>query len=106
MYGRPKLAQSKRGVDRFGLRIDKQPDDGHECGQRCDDRARLIERDPARRPGPEHEADCVGARARGGDAVLDARDAADLDARTRCASIQHRGMDSGTTVGGRFQCCG
>jgi hypothetical protein len=40
---------------------------------------------------------------RGGDAVLDACDAADLDARARCAGIQHRGMASETTVGGRFQ---
>src|SRR5438876_791334 len=84
-----KRHRGKRRIDLFRLRIDEQADDGHEGGQRGDDRARLIERDLARRPGPEYEANGIRTRVRSGDAVLDARDAADLEARLRCAWLQH-----------------
>ena len=96
-YRRPKARQKSAGsvavelqhVERHGgerrshrrrLGIDEERHDGHERRQRGDDRARLRVRDDPRRARPEDEPDRVGARARGGERVGDARDAADLDA--------------------------
>ena len=73
-----------RGEDRVDFRrgrIDEQAHLGHERRQRVGDLARTSDLDEARRAAPEIEPDGVGAGVARREAVGDARDAADLDAR-------------------------
>src|SRR5262249_26218712 len=93
-------------TDGLRLRVDEKPHDGDKRRKRSDDRAGLLEPNAPRRPGPEDDTDRVGTRVRGCEAVLDTRDAADLDARSRRRVRHDRGTRTGATVGGRFQCVG